>query len=112
MPFGILPRCGEKSVMHRDSFNDVLRTLLITVSLLLAFGTLHAEERPARAESFATFWAAFKTAVVKNDKESVVAATHLPSIYANNRQAKAAFLKSYPSIFTKTVQKCFAAAKP
>ena len=87
--------------MPRDSFNDALRTLLVTVSLLLSLGTLHAEERPARAESFATFWAEFKTAVGKNDKEAVVAATHLPSISPNNRQAKAAFLKSYPSIFTK-----------
>ena len=89
-----------------------MRTLLITISLLLSLGALQAEERPAQPESFATFWAGFKSAVVKNDKEAVVAATDLPSIYPDNPQAKAAFLKEYPSIFPKAVRKCFAAAKP
>jgi hypothetical protein len=98
--------------MHRDSSKHSLRTLLIGMSLLLSLGTLRAQERPAQPESFATFWARFKSAVAKNDKEAVVAATHLPSIFPNNQQAKAAFLKFYPSTFTKKVQKCFAAAKP
>ena len=41
-----------------------------------------------------------------------MAATDLPSLYPKNPRAKAEFLKSYPSIFTKKVQKCFATAKP
>jgi hypothetical protein len=89
-----------------------MKTLLITISLLLSLVALRAEERPAQHESFATFWAAFKSAVAKNDKEAVVAATHLPSFYPNNPRAKEAFLQQYPSNFTKEVQKCFATAKP
>ena len=98
--------------MHRESSNSALRTLLLTISLLFSLAALHAEERPAQPESFPTFWARFKSAVAKNDKEAVVAATHLPAIFPNNSRAKAAFLESYPSIFTKTVRKGFLSAKP
>ena len=86
-----------------------MKTLLITISLLLSLVALQAEEPPARPESFATFWAAFKSAVAKNDKETVAAATKLPFM---GQQAKAAFLKNYPSYFSPEVRKCFATAKP
>jgi hypothetical protein len=89
-----------------------LRTFLLTIFLLLSLVALRAEERPAQHEPFAAFFARFKSAVAKNDKEAVAAATQLPAIYPNNPQAKAAFLKDYPSTFTKTVQKGFASAKP
>jgi hypothetical protein len=98
--------------MHRESSNRALRTLLLAISLLFPLGFLRAEERPAQAESFATFFARFKTAVAKDDKEAVAAATHLPSLYPKNSRAKATFLENYPSIFTKTVRKGFASAKP
>ena len=89
-----------------------MKTLLVTISLLLSLVAVQAEERSAKPKSFATFWAEFKSAIAKNDKEAVAAATHLPSIYPNNHQAKEAFLKDYPSIFTKTVRQCLATAKP
>ena len=95
--------------MHRDSSNHALRTLLLTISLLLSLVALQAEERPAQPESFATFWAGFKSAVAKNDKEAVVAATKFP-FYGH--LSKAEFIEQYPSLFTKEVQKCFATAKP
>jgi hypothetical protein len=86
-----------------------MKTLLITISLLLSLVALQAEDRPAHPESFATFWAGFKSAVAKNDKEAVAAATKLPFM---GQQTKAAFLKSYPSYFRPEVRKCFATAKP
>ena len=89
-----------------------MKILLITIFFLLTLFAVQAEERPAPRESFATFWASFKSAVEKNDKEAVVAATDLPSFYPNKPLAKAAFLKDYASIFSKEVQKCFATAKP
>ena len=89
-----------------------MKTLLITISLLLPLLAGQAEERPAPPESFATFWAGFKSAVAKKDKEAVVAGTDLPSFYPNKPLAKAPFLKDYASIFSKEVQKCFATAKP
>ena len=92
-----------------------MKTLLITISLLLPLLAVQAEERPARAESFATFWADFKSAVAKDDKEAVLAATDLR--FFNQKKeaehlAKAAFIRNYPSFFTKEVKKCFATAKP
>ena len=85
-----------------------MKTLLITISLLLSLVALRAEE-PPRPESFAAFWAGFKSSVAKNDKEAVAAATKLPFM---GQQAKTAFLKSYPSYFGPEVRKCFATAKP
>ena len=99
-------------VMHRNSFRHSLGALFISLSLLFSLGALQAQEPPAKPESFAAFWAGFKSALAKNDKETIAAATDLPSIYPNNSQAKAAFLKDYPSTFTKEVRKCFAKAKP
>ena len=82
--------------------------LVCALTLLSAQYIVNAEEGRAKAESFATFWAGFKSAVAKNDKEAVVAATHLPSF----KLSKAAFLKNYQALFTREVKKCFASAKP
>ena len=71
--------------------------------------SMSAGERPPQPESFATFWTRFKSAVAKNDKEAIAAATKLPFM---GQQTKAAFLKGHPSRFTKEVRKCFATAKP
>jgi hypothetical protein len=86
-----------------------MKTLLITFFLLLPQLAVQAEERPAQPESFATFWAGFKSAVAKNDKEAVVAATKFPFY---GQLSKADFIKQYSSLFPKEVQKCFATAKP
>lgn len=84
--------------------------VLLTAALMffLAAPPAEAEERSAQPQSFAKFWAGFKGAVARGDREAVVAATHLPSM----RLSKAAFLQTYLSTFTRQVQKCFAAAKP
>jgi hypothetical protein len=87
---------------------QIFLLLAPALTFLLAIPLAKAEERAAQPQSFATFWAGFKSAVAKNDKEAVAAATELPSL----RLSKAAFLKTYPTIFTKKVQKCFATAKP
>ena len=94
-----------------------MKTLLITITLLLPLLAIQAEERPAPPESFATFWANFKSAVAKDDKEAVAAATETDLGFFNQNKhpkhvAKAAFIRDYPSYFTKEVKKCFATAKP
>src|SRR5687768_16911597 len=83
---------------------------LLAPVLMLLFETPLAgtEKRPARPGSFATFWAGFKSAVAKNDKEAVLAATDLQSFGLS----KAAFFQANSSIFTRQVKKCFATAKP
>jgi len=92
-----------------------MKTLLITITLLLPLLAVRAEERPAPKEPFPTFWARFKTAVARDDRKAVVAATDLRFFNQNKlakHQAKAAFIRDYPSFFTKKVKKCFATAKP
>ncbi len=94
----------------------IMKHLLFTISLLLAPLAVQAEERPAPTESFATFWAGFKSAVAKDDMEAVAAATDLRFFTQDKHLAKdlakAAFIRDYPSYFTKEVKKCFATAKP
>ena len=95
--------------MHRDSFSHALRAGLIAITLVLTLAALQGEEHPAKPESFATFWAGFKSAVAKSDKEAVVAATKFP-FYGQLSEAQ--FVQQYSSLFTKEVRKCFATAKP
>ncbi len=90
-----------------------MKKIGLLVFLLLTSVSLIAQA-PAqpKAESFAAFWGAFKTAVAKEDREAVAAMTKLPIYLANKNQAKAGLLKLYPSLFPKKVQTCFAKAKP
>ena len=88
-----------------------MRTFLATTLFLflLVPQLLEAKDPPPPAESFAAFWKDFKSAVAKNDKEAVAAATKLPFMA---QQSKADFIRDYPSYFTKEVKKCLATAKP
>jgi len=88
-----------------------MRTFLATTLFLflLVPQLLEAKDPPPAAESFATFWADFKSAVARNDKEAVAAATKLPFMA---QQSKADFIRDYPLYFTKEVKKCLATAKP
>ncbi len=85
---------------------------LLVLHLLTSVSLLAQAPAPPKAESFAAFWGAFKTAVAKEDREAVASMTKLPIYLANKNQAKAGFLKLYPSLFPKKVQTCFAKAKP
>jgi len=73
---------------------------------------LEAKDPPPPAESFAAFWKEFQSAVAKNDQEAVAALSNLRLFYQNGQFSKAAFLKEYPSLFTRAVRKCLATAKP
>ena len=95
---------SEDPKMNRQ----ILLLLASALTFLLALPPAQAQERAAQPASFATFWAGFKSAVAKNDKEAVVAATEFPLVDLS----KAAFLKTYPLIFNKKAQKDFATAKP
>jgi hypothetical protein len=68
------------------------------------------------APSFSAFWTKFKAAVAKDDKEAVASMTKLPYPYWTGREMKnldkAAFIKIYPRIFTRSVKRCFTKAKP
>lgn len=93
-----------------------MKLLLATaLTLLLVIDPASSAEIKPEARSFAAFWIQFKAAVARDDKEAVVAATDLR--FFNQKKhpkhvAKAAFIRDYPSYFTKEVKKCFATAKP
>ena len=70
---------------------------------------MEAKDPPPAADAFAAFWKEFKSAVAKDDKEAVAAATKLPFM---GQQSKAEFIRDYPRYFTKEVKKCLATAKP
>jgi len=64
-----------------------------------------------------TFWAKFKAAVIKGDKESVAALTQFPVGMPYGQAAvrtKAQLLKRYRQVFNSEANaaKCFAGAKP
>ena len=88
-----------------------MRTFLAATLFLflLVPQLLEGKDPPPPAESFAAFWKEFQSAVARNDKEAVAAATKLPFMA---QQSKADFIRDYPSYFTKEVKKCLATAKP
>ncbi len=49
--------------------------------------------------------------MAKNDPEAIIALSDLRQFYENGQFSKAAFLKEYPSTFTRAVRKCLATAK-
>ena len=87
-----------------------MRTFLATtLFLFLLVPQLSEAKDPPPSAEFAAFWKEFKSAVARNDKEAVAAATKLPFMA---QQSKAEFLRDYPTYFTKEVKKCLATAKP
>lgn len=89
----------------------VILLFLISAPLIAQSAAKPKADSP-KADLFAAFWAEFKTAVAKDDKEAVAAMTKLPIYLANKQQSKAGFLKLYPGLFPKKVKTCFATAKP
>jgi hypothetical protein len=87
--------------------------LLIFILAVSAFG---APQGP-NASGMTAFWAKFKAAVTKSDKEAVFSMSQLPIEmgYAQPRiRTRAQFMKKYNYIFAGEVNatKCFETAKP
>jgi len=82
--------------------------------MLSILGAVASEGQGKETQSdqpFATFWAQFKAAVAKNDKEAVAEMTRFPVDVSENL-TRAAFIKKYHAIFTQEVRRCFAKEKP
>jgi hypothetical protein len=85
---------------------------LIILALLFTAGASAQND-----SSIDTFWAKFKTAVIKGDKESVAGMTQFPIAMPYGQAAvrtKAQLLKRYRQVFNSEANaaKCFAGAKP
>ena len=90
-------------------------TCLSLLVLCCAAGALHAhaQKNPNRQpQAFKAFWLKFKTAVARNDKETVAAMTKLPFLFDSQELDRAGFLKRYREIINRNDRRCFARARP
>ncbi len=62
--------------------------------------------------AFDSFWARFKAAIVRGDKQAVASLTRLPYACDYKQLNKAQFIAKYAEIFPKGTAKCFVNQKP
>ena len=84
-------------------------SLLLLLAFSLASSRSQSQQKP---ETFASFWKEFTAALAKNDKETVAALTQLPFYFDNTNQDRAGFIRIYNQVFTRSVRRCMATAKP
>ena len=95
----------------RRSIVQTKRAFLTSVILsLLAINPAGSAEIKAEARSFPAFWAQFKAAVQKQDKEAVAGMTKFP--FMGKYLSKADFIKGYALILDERTRRCFRNAKP
>jgi len=85
---------------------------LITILVLLIAMTVANGQASSRPETFASFWKTFKAAIAKNDKEAVADLTKLPMYLYDGEQDRAGFIRKYNQLFTRSIRRCIATAKP
>ena len=88
----------------------LLPLMLILLLLSAVASQVHGQEAQS-TQSFSSFWAHFKAAVAKDDKEAVATMTKFP-VDIGGQVTRAAFIKKYPEIFNQKVRRCFAKEKP
>lgn len=86
-------------------------SLLVWTCLLAGTPGAHARAQQS-PETFASFWTKFKTALAKNDRETVASLTKLPFPYDNGELARAQFIKKYDVLFDRPLKRCLARARP
>ena len=73
---------------------------LILALLLLSAVVSHAQNQQAKStQTFASFWAQFKAALAKNDKEAIASNTKLPFLFSNKELSRGDFIKKLNLIF-------------
>ena len=94
------------------------KRILTSLGLVLALCSLPSQSAAWHADTpLNTFWAKFKAAVIKGDKESVSAMTQFPVEMPYGQSAvrtRTQLLKRYRQVFNSEANaaKCFADAKP
>ena len=104
--------------MKIPSDKNKRRLTLIIAGVLIAIAALHinASVEPTDT-SIDTFWAKFKTAVIKRDKETVSTMCQFPinmPYRVPSIRTKAQFMRRYRDLFNHQTDaaKCFAESKP
>ena len=86
--------------------------LLIATALMLLVAVTSTKGASTKDESFAPFWAQFKTAVASKNKEAIAGMTKFPFTYMSDILTKTDFIKKCDAIFGTKVQRCIRDAKP
>ena len=92
-----------------------MRILLATTLVLLMLTPVASSigmQKKRQSQAVNSFWAKFKAAVAKNDREAVASMTKLPFYFHDKELSKAEFIKRYNLIFDRKTQRCFAREKP
>ena len=71
----------------------------LTLLMLSAVASQAWSQQP-KSETFAAFWAQFKAALAKSDKEAVASMTKFP-FYLEKELSRAEFIKKYNVIFNR-----------
>lgn len=95
----------------RAMISPIRFLLLVAILLLLAGGFGFAQNKTEVDDAGMQFWAKFKAAVAKNDKEAVASMTRLPFTIQGRDLTKTGFIQKFPAIFDAGVKRCFAKAK-
>jgi hypothetical protein len=78
--------------------------LMLLIFMVWRAGLLYAAD-------FVPFFAAFKTAVARNDAKTVAAMTELPFLFDSKLRDSIGFQKIYLQLFDARVRACFVTAK-
>lgn len=91
-----------------------LRSILLTIALCAVTISSAAAANKPLDKDFLTFWAGFKGALQKNDKEALASMTKLPyqDLQGDKKLDKAAFIAKSGTIFSAAVRKCLLKQKP
>jgi hypothetical protein len=91
-----------------------MRKLLQSILTLLILTPVaaHGLSQPAKGtQMFDSFWAQFKAAVAKGDKEAVASMTRFP-FYLEKELTRDEFVRKHNVIFDRATKRCFARGKP
>jgi len=81
--------------------------------VLCSCPNITSQTRRAKVDpEFTAFWIKFKAAVARSDKATVADMTKLPFLLSSEEIDRAGFIKQYSSLFTPSVRRCFARARP
>ena len=102
--------------LRADNHSRRVTLIIAGVLIVIAALKIDASVTPADA-SIDTFWAKFKTAVIKGDKETVSTMCQFPITMpyrVPSIRTKAQFMRRYRALFNDQADaaKCFAEAKP
>jgi hypothetical protein len=79
--------------------------------LVCVFTPMAARSESPASVNFEAFFAAFQTAVARNDAKAVAALTQLPFLFESQPRDSISFQKIYPQLFNAKIRACIAKAK-